>query len=276
MKKIALILASIILLSSAAMLSGCGDKKKTDSSGSGSTATSDQAVKPDTDKVFVIKTKYGDLKYPKRWEKQVKTKIKEGDVYTVSFTYGDKTGLFDLNFGGGDGYLLGTLKHEGKDVQVFADDKELDNKAKNYDDLCIMQEDMNTIMQYLAIDYDFKAGGSANTATVAPTESNEVYEIKTSIGTLKYPKKWQKKVTTKESGDTVAFYSDDVKIFELQLGGKDGFSAGKLNGKDLRIVTYEFDEKKLGQQRFDELCAMQDDLNVILDNLKKTGDYSEK
>ena len=83
---------------------------------------------------------------------------------------------------------------------------------------------------------------SAATADSVMTEpQEEVYEIDTAIGKLYYPVKWKDKITIKDS-------------------------------EDLRLVTHDFDDK-LEKERFDELCAMQEDSNVILNYLEKDKDY---
>ena len=61
-------------------------------------------------------------------------------------------------------------------------------------------------------------------------------------------------------------------MFALKLGGSEGFSVGTYKGEDLRLVTHDFDDK-LEKERFDELCAMQEDSNVILNYLEKDKDY---
>ena len=123
---------------------------------------------------------------------------------------------------------------------------------------------------------DSVSDNSAATADSAVSESQqEVYEIDTSIGKFYYPEKWKGIVTTKESDKAVSFYSEGVEVFALKLGGSEGFSVGTYKGEDLRLVTYKFDDK-LEKSRFDELCAMQEDANVILNHLKNDKDYKPK
>lgn len=102
----------------------------------------------------------------------------------------------------------------------------------------------------------------------------KVYEINTAFGKLYYPERWKDKVTTKSAEKSVSFISDGVEVFALQLGGDKGFRVGKFNGADLRLVTFEFDKKKLSAARYDELCAMQEDANVVLEYLEKETAFS--
>ena len=267
MKKIASVIAAIMVF--ALMISGCNNK--TVQSGQQETETSVLVGStPDTgkkdDNVFTINTKYGDLKFPTKWKDDVEVKISEEEPYTVSFTSRENgERIFSLHFGKGEGYLLGTLNSNDEQIKVFVDNAELDAKAKDYDKLCEIQEDVNVILNHLTEDYDFKPA-----VQNIPTEENtEVYEIKTTIATFCYPTRWKDRISVKDEDGTVSFFSDDVDVFELKLGGTDGFSVGTYDGKDLRLVTFAFTQYKDDQKRFEELCQMQEDVNVLLDHLDR-------
>ncbi len=251
------------------MMTGCQkqDAQKdstSDGTNSSSTAAEDETVIgkiDETEDMMKIDTKYGTLKFPAKWKDEVDVSISEDEPYTVSFvTKGTDKEIFSLHFGGGEGYLLGTLPLNGENIEVFVEDAELDAKSKDFDKLCEIQEDVNVILNRLTEDYAFSVGGASK-----PTEASEdVYAIKTAQATLYYPSRWKDKVEIKEKGNAVAFFSKDVEVFELQFGGKDGFSVGTYDGKDLRLVTFDFNDYKDDKARFEELCTMQEDANTIL------------
>lgn len=118
------------------------------------TAENDSAVYP-------IETKFGNLSYPEKWKDLVKTEITDGEVYTVSFSGKTENGyvpIFDLNFNGGDGYLLGTMKVDGQDVSIYFNEHEIDKESmseEEYNNCCNMCEDVNVTLEYLAKDYGF-------------------------------------------------------------------------------------------------------------------------
>lgn len=263
MKKISIVIAAIMVI--ALMISGCDNKNGQSGQQRMETSVQDGST-PDTgkkdDDVFTINTKYGDLKFPKKWKDDVEVKITKEEPYTVSFSVketGEK--IFALHFGKGEGYLLGTLTSNGEQIKVFVDDAELNEKAKDYDKLCEIQEDVNVILNHLTEDYGLKPAVQS-----LPTK---VYEIKTTIATFSYPARWRDRISVKDNEGTVAFFSDNIEVFELKLGSTDGFSVGKYDGKDLRLVTFDFNQYKDDQKRFEELCQMQEDVNVLLDYLER-------
>lgn len=130
--------------------------------GSG-TSTADSAATHDSsavnvidpnENVFVIHTDYCDMKYPSKWEKEVKVDV---SAEKVSFTTADgKAKLFDLCFGGNEGYIYGTLTGENP-VEIRVVSYDIDAKQEEFDDYCAMQEDMNVILQYLIDEGKLKA-----------------------------------------------------------------------------------------------------------------------
>ena len=123
-----------------------------------------------------------------------------------------------------------------------------------------------------------EAESSKVSVVQSTTEAEEVYIIKTDYADLCYPVKWQNKVNVEVSNDKVSFSTADkkVKLFDLCFGGQDGYVVGELNDKksvELRAVSYSIDNK-LGN--FDECCAMQEDMNVIIHKLINDGKLVEK
>lgn len=126
---------------------------------------------------------------------------------------------------------------------------------------------------------------SSNSSSIHPSNGNNVidpnetfFTIETEYADLSYPEKWQKKVSVEVSKDKVSFSTADkkVKLFDLCFGGKDGYVIGDLNDKktaELRAVSYNIDSKV---NNFDECCAMQEDMNVIIQKLINEGKLVEK
>lgn len=127
------------------------------------------------------------------------------------------------------------------------------------------------------------ASSTASKATLDSAPQNvvdfneEVITIKTNYADLKYPSKWENKVNIETKADKVCFTSADkkVKLFDLCFGGKEGYVFGVLtsdNSTELRVVSYDIDNNL---ENADELCAMQEDMNVIFQYLIKEGKLTE-
>lgn len=105
------------------------------------------------EKAMKIKTKYGNLYYPQKWEENLRTKIVEEDEYTVKF-YGMVEGkeeqhLFSIVFGE-QGDKLGSFEKDGETVNVCVTFEELTindewtDTEKNM--IYTMQEDINYLI----------------------------------------------------------------------------------------------------------------------------------
>lgn len=115
----------------------------------------------------------------------------------------------------------------------------------------------------------------------------ELTTIQTPYCDLKYPAKWDGAVTTNsETDDGITFiqFVGEVNgnksiLFEIYFGEIDAVQIGTLktpNGVAVP-VSYDFFPLKTdgwSQEDADTLCAMQEDINVIIDNLKKLDNYS--
>lgn len=108
---------------------------------------------------FEIETKYGALHYPKKWENNIKTKINDGEPYSVEFIaldeY-DEIPLFDIVFGETDeGAKLGKLEINGETINVYLVDYSGDWPESVSDeeiDLFAMSEDVNVLISKLVYD----------------------------------------------------------------------------------------------------------------------------
>ena len=216
------------------------------------------------EEVFVIKTAYADLKFPAKWQDKVTYEV--GDD-SVSFSSGDVR-IFDILFNGGDGYVLGTIIGEKENVVVKVADYLFDSDAENYDELCAMQEDINVIIDHLVKDYDFEVG------VEAIKEDDSVFEIETPVATLYYPNKWKESVTIEKDGDSLRFSCGEIKLFDVLFNSDDGFRLGTYNDTTINVVDYEIDEDSFSAEDFERLCAMQEDINVILQYLMKDSNFT--
>ena len=255
MKRIlAVLLAGLMML---CVMSGCSDEK-TDSTPD--EADSNYSEEPETEEpltLYEIKTDYAVLKFPEKYKDDVEVKIDNGDPYTVSFLSGD-TLLFALGFNGGKGDVVGTIIGDSSNTVVRVDLPTLDKKAKNYDKLFEIQEQLGIILTGLTENYTFVAGE-------VPEEDVAVYEIPTPVVNLYYPEKWKNNVTVDIVDNTAKFSSSGTPLFDIVFGDGKGNLVGKYDGKEVRIVDYPLEDEKLSD--------MQQDVNVILDYLKKDSKY---
>lgn len=123
-------------------------------------------------------------------------------------------------------------------------------------------------------------------ASMPLTEENEdsgkLAEIKTSFGTLYIPQKYEQLMqATTSDGDnssTVKFFTEqDGKtyiLFEIGIGEENGQLVGALTDKsgvsrDVFVAVYDLgDISELSKDKQDQLYAMQEAVNVVIENLK--------
>ncbi len=118
-----------------------------------------------TEDGFGIETPYCTIYFPTKWQEQVTVDKQEGDVYTLQFSGTvegkDAQHLFDLQFGGTEGFALGTITTaDGNEVTisaVFAEDT-MNESWTEEEKLTIyaMQEDINYIIAKLEETEGFK------------------------------------------------------------------------------------------------------------------------
>lgn len=109
-------------------------------------------------------------------------------------------------------------------------------------------------------------------------QSEETFEIETPYAVLHYPQQWQEQVqTTEEKGEpySLKFAAGEAHLFDLSFGGTEGALLGTLKTDAgniiLRLTSYEIDE---GAENYHDLCAMQEDINVILQGLAEDYDFA--
>lgn len=87
---------------------------------------------------------------------------------------------------------------------------------------------------------------------------------------LKYPEKWRNKVTVAVGDNRVCFSCGDAKLFDLVFNREEGSVFGTVRGEEYTViyaVDYPIEKDN------DDLCRMQSDINVILDNLIADYDF---
>lgn len=114
---------------------------------------------------FVIKTPVVDLYYPKKWEEKVRIEQVTGDIQMVQFfaTLEGKPEihLFDICFGGEEGYTLGYLNPDKRNpiaVKTISYDFDLSDEwtAEEENDIYGMLDDINYILGMLLKKADFE------------------------------------------------------------------------------------------------------------------------
>lgn len=125
-----------------------------------------------------------------------------------------------------------------------------------------------------------KPAATENSETTATTEQltsempeEPVFDIETSVCVLKYPQKWKAAVSVDVSKNIVRFSWGDRKLFDLIFGGDSGYLLGTYADVGVYVISYEPDKDLMSEEDFLTFCAMQEDINVILQNLMKDKNF---
>lgn len=106
----------------------------------------------------------------------------------------------------------------------------------------------------------------------APTEEPiETYVIDFAGLQLKYPEQWKDKVTVTVSDNKAAFACGDIALFDLLADSDEGYVLGTVCEDEytvLSIVSYD-----IADTENTDVFAMQEDLNVILQNLMNDYEF---
>ena len=123
---------------------------------------------------------------------------------------------------------------------------------------------------------------SASDKTGVEEEDNSLMTIETKYGTLSYPAKWKDSLLTLESEEnnffSVTFSTkvDDKEysLFKVMICAEEGDSVGTIKDKD-RITRNVFvdipelsDISELSEENQNQLYAMQEGVNVLIENLE--------
>ena len=150
------------------LLTGCKSNKASKSDTAKKSTESKEITDSENsgEEVFDIKTDYCTLKYPEEYKDTVKTTVINTGVYAVCFTTtvnNNEVKIFDIVFGGEEGYKLGTLKDGKKSIDVYVKDysadfpKDISEEDGNR--LDVMAQKINVIISNLQKDYDFEIAG---------------------------------------------------------------------------------------------------------------------
>lgn len=279
------IICFLLLMCIAVNFTGCGSKKLNQDTPNKENDSKKMDFYTTDEDCFAIETQYGILEYPKKWKEKIKTEIVEADPYTVKFiciTSARDIPLFDLNYGGGEGFLLGTIPKDSKKIPVYLNSFAIDKTTmseEEYSTCRAMSEDVNVIISRLIEKNGMILSGNNQTPELSE-DNNEVFSIKTKYGNLFYPKKWKELVkieivdkpiyTVKFSTKTS---TEELKLFDLTFNGGDGYHLGSMNfdGNDVTISIndYTLSKDKLNEEEYYNCCAMQENVNVILEHLVK-------
>lgn len=258
MKKIFAILCLLIIVFTLCSCDGTGDDsgKATDNSA----------------KIMLtsIKTPYCDVKINAKLDGKVTYTESNEDPYTLTFkSVSDETELLSVIFGSDDGTLLGTLVRDDENVVIRVALAEInDTNQELYEEYSDYQDDIvDTVVKNLSADYDFAMNA------VVEKEDTATFDIKTSVVTLKYPKKWEDKVTIDVSDKTVKFSCNKEALFDIVFEKCDGYLLGTYDKTPIYTVDYTVDSKKYSDEEYKELCSMQENINVILENLMQDSKF---
>ena len=127
------------------------------------------------------------------------------------------------------------------------------------------------------------APGEISESIVFYTTDEECFLIETRFGTLEYPEKWKDKTKIDISDTepyTVGFSAvtsaGNVHLFDICFNSGDGFLLGTLQSDGQNVPVYlnsfAFDKGSLSETEYNDCCAMEEDVNVIISRLiEKNG-----
>ncbi len=258
----------LVLLLLAALLVGC-DSGKTEPTETKRPVTTADPAKPSADPSgappetaeadpFLIETPCCMLAIPSDLEGKVLYEIIGDESFSVAFRTAEEPTPF-LTFGFDQKYdtLLGTMVSEEGNRVVYVQYAEL--SGDELDTYAAYQERIvNTALAYLISEYGFVVGEAI------PAEETATFPVETSLVTLRYPAKWREKVRIEVSDTGAAFSCDGRRLFDIVFAPCDGDLIGTMNGTPVYLISYEIEQGALTDDQFDELCAMQEDMNVVL------------
>ncbi len=92
---------------------------------------------------------------------------------------------------------------------------------------------------------------------------------------MKYPAKWKDKVTVTKSSDKVSFANGNTFLFEILFDSNEGNLLGTILLEDKNVVlTVKFGTLDKTSPDYEQNCACQEDINVILQNLQEDYEFA--
>lgn len=215
-----------------------------------------------------VETPYCVLCLPGEFNEKISWNVLNEDPYNVVFSSAkDNTELFSITFNEKQENLLGTLVLEEEDVAIYYDFAELDEESDTYEEYCRYQEGINTIAEYLVADYEF------NINKIVDRNEGKTYDIETSVATLKYPLRWENVVDVEVAERSASFSYREVLLFKILFYENEGDLLGEYNGTPVSVVFNEIEQDNYSSSEYDEICWMQEDVNVIIQNLNKDKQF---
>ncbi len=146
-KMMILLVCAVLALGTAAcrQKSQSTEKKASSATTDSAEASIIQKNVTDTAEMTAIKTAYGDLSYPSKWDKDVTFTVSDQQVDAAC----GKVKLFSLYFGGSKGEPYGVLHADDRDIDLLYEMYDIDPMQERADDLSAMQEDINVIFYCL-------------------------------------------------------------------------------------------------------------------------------
>lgn len=104
------------------------------------------------------------------------------------------------------------------------------------------------------------------------TDSEDMMEVDSPIGTLCYPKKWKDDITFQVNGDQFEALYYDNPLFTLYFGGEKGdlYGTVKYDGADIEL-RYEMHDLDSTHENYETMISMQEDINIIFQYLIQEG-----
>ena len=105
------------------------------------------------------------------------------------------------------------------------------------------------------------------------TDSADMMEVDSPIGTLYYPEKWKDDVTFQVNGDQFEALYYETPLFTLYFGGEKGNLYGTVKNQDGEAteLRYELHELDSANKDYETMSAMQEDINIIFQFLMQEG-----
>ena len=104
------------------------------------------------------------------------------------------------------------------------------------------------------------------------TDSEDMMEVDSPIGTLYYPEKWKDDITFQVNGNQFEALYYDNPLFTLYFGGEKGdlYGTVKYDGADIEL-RYEMHDLDSTHENYETMISMQEDINIIFQYLIQEG-----
>lgn len=259
MKRIIVLLLATICLCT---LISCETKEEDITKEEVNTSNSDEVTEH-----YTIDTPYCTLKLPLELKEVVDCEMDEDPCILLIKVKENDTPLYSISFGVEAETVFGTLPTDDGNIVLYSNIYSFEDTDPNYNDYMTYQESLGYIADNLASDYKFIVGSAII------EEKVETYDIPTSVITLKYPVKWKDKVTVDVTDTAVFFSYNGTKLFDICFTECNGDLYGMCGDTPVYIMPYDINSDSVTPEEYNELFAMQDDMNVILRSLSDDSNF---